>query len=192
MLLAGGATDETIARQLGLSTRTVERRVRAMLDQLGAETRFQAGVQAARRAGSEPYRWACSTSDSASSSRCRPSRASASLTVHGGTTCSRLIVDERQQPARLAGGDQRGHRRGAGPSVVGHQRLAGRRSRTSSSAQKTPSPRTSPITGCRSASSRRPGPITSAPTRAALLDDALVGHRVIVATAAAQASGWPE
>jgi DNA-binding NarL/FixJ family response regulator len=49
MLLAGGATDETIARQLGLSTRTVERRVRAMLDQLGAETRFQAGVQAGRR-----------------------------------------------------------------------------------------------------------------------------------------------
>ncbi len=49
VLLAGGATDETIARQLGLSTRTVERRVRAMLDRLGAETRFQAGVQAARR-----------------------------------------------------------------------------------------------------------------------------------------------
>ena len=49
MLLAGGATDETIARQLGLSTRTVERRVRALLDRLGAETRFQAGVQAARR-----------------------------------------------------------------------------------------------------------------------------------------------
>jgi len=49
LMLAGGATDETIARQLGLSTRTVERRVRAMLDRLGAETRFQAGVQAARR-----------------------------------------------------------------------------------------------------------------------------------------------
>ncbi len=49
MLLASGATDESIARQLGLSTRTVERRVRAMLDRLGAETRFQAGVQAARR-----------------------------------------------------------------------------------------------------------------------------------------------
>jgi DNA-binding CsgD family transcriptional regulator len=48
-LLAGGATDESIARQLGMSTRTVERRVRAMLDRLGAETRFQAGVQAARR-----------------------------------------------------------------------------------------------------------------------------------------------
>ena len=47
-LLAGGATDETIARQMGLSTRTVERRVRAMLDRLGAQTRFQAGVQAAR------------------------------------------------------------------------------------------------------------------------------------------------
>lgn len=49
VLLASGATDESIARQLGLSTRTVERRVRAMLDRLGAETRFQAGVQAARR-----------------------------------------------------------------------------------------------------------------------------------------------
>ena len=49
MLLAGGATDETIARQVGVSTRTVERRVRALLDQLGAETRFQAGAQAARR-----------------------------------------------------------------------------------------------------------------------------------------------
>lgn len=48
-LLAGGATDESIARQLGMSTRTIERRVRAMLDRLGAETRFQAGVQAARR-----------------------------------------------------------------------------------------------------------------------------------------------
>ena len=48
LLLAGGATDETIARQMGLSTRTVERRVRAMLDRLGADTRFQAGVQAAR------------------------------------------------------------------------------------------------------------------------------------------------
>ena len=49
MMLAGGATDETIARQLGVSSRTVERRVRALLDRLGAETRFQAGVQAARR-----------------------------------------------------------------------------------------------------------------------------------------------
>ena len=49
LMLAGGATDETIARQLSLSTRTVERRVRSMLDRLGAETRFQAGVQAARR-----------------------------------------------------------------------------------------------------------------------------------------------
>ena len=49
LMLAGGATDETIARQLGVSSRTVERRVRALLDRLGAETRFQAGAQAARR-----------------------------------------------------------------------------------------------------------------------------------------------
>ena len=48
-LLAGGASDATIARQTGVSQRTVERRVRALMDQLGAGTRFQAGVQAARR-----------------------------------------------------------------------------------------------------------------------------------------------
>ncbi|HET6694733.1 MAG TPA: helix-turn-helix transcriptional regulator [Pedococcus sp.] len=48
-LLAAGAPDATIARQTGISQRTVERRVRALMDQLGAGTRFQAGVQAARR-----------------------------------------------------------------------------------------------------------------------------------------------
>lgn len=48
-LLAAGATDATIARQTGISQRTVERRVRALMDQVGAATRFQAGVQAARR-----------------------------------------------------------------------------------------------------------------------------------------------
>lgn len=48
-LLAAGAPDTTIARQTGVSQRTVERRVRALMDQLGASTRFQAGVQAARR-----------------------------------------------------------------------------------------------------------------------------------------------
>jgi DNA-binding NarL/FixJ family response regulator len=48
-LLAAGATDATIARQTGVSQRTVERRVRALMDQVGASTRFQAGVQAARR-----------------------------------------------------------------------------------------------------------------------------------------------
>lgn len=47
-LLATGATDEVIARQLGLSVRTVQRRVRQLEDALGARTRFQAGIQAAR------------------------------------------------------------------------------------------------------------------------------------------------
>lgn len=48
-LLATGATDQVIARHLQLSTRTVERRVRTLMDSLGAATRFQAGVLAARR-----------------------------------------------------------------------------------------------------------------------------------------------
>jgi DNA-binding MarR family transcriptional regulator len=47
-LLAAGAKDETIARQLGISPRTVTRRVAELLDQLGARTRFHAGVLAVR------------------------------------------------------------------------------------------------------------------------------------------------
>ena len=48
-LLAAGAKDETIARQLGLSLRTVRRRVAEQIGELGATTRFQAGVEAVRR-----------------------------------------------------------------------------------------------------------------------------------------------
>lgn len=48
-LLAAGLTDSAIARQLGLSTRTMRRRMRQLLDELSAANRFQAGVQAARR-----------------------------------------------------------------------------------------------------------------------------------------------
>jgi sugar-specific transcriptional regulator TrmB/DNA-binding CsgD family transcriptional regulator len=47
-LLAAGAKDETIARQLGISPRTVTRRVAELLDRLGARTRFHAGVLAER------------------------------------------------------------------------------------------------------------------------------------------------
>lgn len=47
--LAAGAQDEQIARQLGLSLRTVRRRVAELMTELGAESRFQAGVEAAKR-----------------------------------------------------------------------------------------------------------------------------------------------
>jgi hypothetical protein len=47
--LAGGAKDEQIARALGLSVRTVRRRVAELLDELGATSRFQAGAEAVRR-----------------------------------------------------------------------------------------------------------------------------------------------
>jgi hypothetical protein len=47
--LAGGAKDEQIARALGLSVRTVRRRVAGLLDDLRAQSRFQAGVEAIRR-----------------------------------------------------------------------------------------------------------------------------------------------
>lgn len=48
-LLAAGVKDDAISRQLGLSVRTMRRRVSQLLDLLGAQTRFQAGMQAARR-----------------------------------------------------------------------------------------------------------------------------------------------
>ncbi len=47
--LAAGAKDEQIARALGLSVRTVRRRVADLLDELGAVSRFQAGAEASRR-----------------------------------------------------------------------------------------------------------------------------------------------
>lgn len=47
--LARGAKDEQIARTLGISLRTVRRRVAMMMTELGVESRFQAGAEAARR-----------------------------------------------------------------------------------------------------------------------------------------------
>jgi DNA-binding CsgD family transcriptional regulator len=48
-LMAAGATDETIARQLGVSRRTVTRHLTTLFERLGVTTRFQAGVQASQR-----------------------------------------------------------------------------------------------------------------------------------------------
>ena len=48
-LLAAGLTDEAIGRQLGWHPRTVQRHVHRLMTELGAQTRFQAGLQAAHR-----------------------------------------------------------------------------------------------------------------------------------------------
>ncbi|MGW7366855.1 helix-turn-helix domain-containing protein [Streptomyces sp. NPDC054841] len=55
-LSASGLTDHAIARRLGVAQRTVERRMRRIMDLLGARTRFQAGLQAAHQGliGSPP------------------------------------------------------------------------------------------------------------------------------------------
>lgn len=45
-VLATGATDESAARQLGVSDRTIRRRVAAVMELLGATSRFEAGVKA--------------------------------------------------------------------------------------------------------------------------------------------------
>jgi len=49
LLLAAGLKDEAIARQLGVSLRTVHRRTSDLLDHLGVRTRFQAGMRAAQQ-----------------------------------------------------------------------------------------------------------------------------------------------
>ncbi|MBO0845841.1 MAG: DNA-binding response regulator [Nocardioides sp.] len=47
--LHAGAKDVQIARTMGLSLRTVRRRIAELMIELGADTRFQAGAEAARR-----------------------------------------------------------------------------------------------------------------------------------------------
>ena len=47
--LAAGAKDEQISRVLGWGLRTVRRRVAELMEELGVETRFQAGMEAVRR-----------------------------------------------------------------------------------------------------------------------------------------------
>lgn len=48
-LLADGLTDDAAGKRLGISARTVRRIMADLMDRLGAESRFEAGVQAARR-----------------------------------------------------------------------------------------------------------------------------------------------
>ncbi|MGW1026492.1 response regulator transcription factor [Streptomyces sp. NPDC002577] len=48
-LLAAGMKDEAVARHLGVSLRTLRRRVSELQDRLGAASRFQLGVRAAQR-----------------------------------------------------------------------------------------------------------------------------------------------
>ena len=47
-LLAAGLKDETIARHLGISGRSLSRRTNKLMADLGARTRFQGGIQATR------------------------------------------------------------------------------------------------------------------------------------------------
>ncbi|MER8182380.1 helix-turn-helix transcriptional regulator [Kitasatospora sp. NPDC094015] len=48
-LLGHGHTDQSAARKLGLSLRTVRRMMQDLMQRLGADSRFQAGAEAARR-----------------------------------------------------------------------------------------------------------------------------------------------
>lgn len=50
LLMAAGLSDPAIARELGISERTLSRRIAALQQRLGAKTRFQLGYQAAQAA----------------------------------------------------------------------------------------------------------------------------------------------
>lgn len=47
-LLARGFTDEVVAQKLGLTGRTLRRRLRSAMDKLDASSRFEAGYKLAR------------------------------------------------------------------------------------------------------------------------------------------------
>ncbi|GAA0442486.1 LuxR C-terminal-related transcriptional regulator [Streptomyces stramineus] len=48
-MLAAGVKDETIARRVGISSRTLSRLISTLLDRLGVQTRFQAAIEMSRR-----------------------------------------------------------------------------------------------------------------------------------------------
>ena len=48
-LLDAGLTDRALGNHLGLSQRTVQRRVRHLMEPAGVDTRFRLGVEASRR-----------------------------------------------------------------------------------------------------------------------------------------------
>ncbi|GAA2118416.1 hypothetical protein GCM10009759_65690 [Kitasatospora saccharophila] len=48
-MMAAGAKDAAIARSLGITQRTMTRRIAQLMGELNAQTRFQAGLQAAKR-----------------------------------------------------------------------------------------------------------------------------------------------
>ncbi|WP_405967578.1 transcriptional regulator TrmB [Streptomyces sp. NBC_00015] len=54
VLLLAGLTDQTTATQLGLSPRTLHRRLRHLMDMAGVRTRMQLGAHAVRHGWSEP------------------------------------------------------------------------------------------------------------------------------------------
>ncbi|MGW8883600.1 helix-turn-helix domain-containing protein [Streptomyces sp. NPDC055749] len=45
-MMLGGLTDEAIAQRLGASARTVQRRIKRLMERAGADTRFQLGWHA--------------------------------------------------------------------------------------------------------------------------------------------------
>jgi predicted DNA-binding transcriptional regulator len=52
-MMLSGITDETMARRLGISNRTLQRRISELMDSMGVRSRFQLGIQAALRAAKE-------------------------------------------------------------------------------------------------------------------------------------------
>jgi hypothetical protein len=118
---------------------------------------------------------------------------SSAVMTHGGQTCVRFMWMNGHRPAVLHAWPNSAIGAAAGPlALKGTSGSRVDRSRTSSSAQNTPSPRTSPTEGWLSASSRSAGPITVSPSSRTCSRIPSSRKMRIEATAVAQASGWPE
>ena len=104
-----------------------------------------------------------------------PGARSSTGMVHGGTTWMRLKWENGQTPFALQAATTSFIGAAASPAALnGTSGSRVSRSRTSSMAQNTPRPRTSPTDGWRSCSSRSAGPITSVPSVRACSSDALL------------------
>ena len=90
-LLARGLKDDAIARRLGVSVRTVRRLISATIDDLQADSRFQAGVVAVQRG------WVAGASELLAADGLRETRGAAGRRPRRGGTAS--VV---RRPARVS------------------------------------------------------------------------------------------
>ena len=122
----------------------------------------------------------------------RPWWTSSTGVLHGGTTCRRLKCVNGHRPFALHAAARSSIGLASAPAALnGTSGSRVSRLRTSSIAQNAPRPRTSPTLGVLGLDLVELGPDDVGAEHAGVLDDALLRKMLMLATAEAQASGWP-